>query len=233
MKKKFNIDIPDGCEIVGFDDETKQIIVEGNFNKSETARISIKDPGTKLPTKREMQFLAIQGHPTRGKEVIRKLCECGAINPDKLKGDNPNCYYGLIENYRGHGCYSDDQYIVAKWEQAPNPQEDLILTLEEFEEKTLYNVGDYFLSGEEIWEVVGYFLFRDNRITYRGKRYNEEEEPTHFFPDMVNRLVGEYDCALCVKFDDLRKFKQIPLEVPQGYGFTIKDGKIYIVINEE
>ena len=72
--------------------------------------------------------IAIQGHLTRGKEVIQILESLGGKNDRTHKGDNPNCYYEL------HGGYI--------WCVETKSHRIKYYTLEEFEKEFPYKIGE-------------------------------------------------------------------------------------------
>lgn len=77
-----------------------------------------------------MTQLAIKGHPTRGKEVIQLLEMLGGVNCYNLYGNTNFSYYTIENNEIKGGIYifGDEPYKF--------------FTLEEFEEKYPYKVGD-------------------------------------------------------------------------------------------
>ena len=72
--------------------------------------------------------IAIQGHPTRGKEVIQILESLDGSNPYNYSGDNPACYYEIHGNTILCACTKSNNYKY--------------YTLEEFEEAFPFKVGD-------------------------------------------------------------------------------------------
>ena len=80
-----------------------------------------------------MAQLAIKGHPTRGKEVIQLLEMLDGKNTFHRLGTE----YGLI-------CYLDDKNSICQMQiNDYNPCSNYtIFTLEEFEKKCPYKVGD-------------------------------------------------------------------------------------------
>ena len=76
--------------------------------------------------------IAIQGHPTRGKEVIQILESLGGINDGLHEGNNPNCYYELHGN------------II--WCVSTKGINFKYYTLEEFEKEFPFKIGDRVIS---------------------------------------------------------------------------------------
>ena len=79
-------------------------------------------------------MLAIQGHPTRGKEVIQILESLGGINRLNHNGHYPNCFYYVA---------GDDNTIA--W-TCVRPQYRNVFTLEEFEKEFPFKIGDRVIS---------------------------------------------------------------------------------------
>ena len=74
--------------------------------------------------------LAIKGHLTRGKEVIQLLEMLGGENSCNLKGVETDSFYYI--------CKDNDIYLCL----STNTENFIVFTLEEFEEKFPYKVGD-------------------------------------------------------------------------------------------
>jgi hypothetical protein len=72
--------------------------------------------------------IAIQGHPTRGKEIIQILESLGGINDGLHEGNNPDCYYELHGN------------II--WCVSTKGINFKYYTLEEFEKEFPFKIGD-------------------------------------------------------------------------------------------
>lgn len=72
--------------------------------------------------------IAIQGHPTREKEVIQILESLGGSNPYNYSGDNPACYYEIHGNTILCACTKSINYKY--------------YTLEEFEKEFPFKIGD-------------------------------------------------------------------------------------------
>ena len=75
--------------------------------------------------------IAIQGHPTRGKEVIQILENLGGINSIPLEGDNRYVYYGIYEN---------EIMVLSNFAKYKR------YTLEEFEKEFPFKIGDRVIS---------------------------------------------------------------------------------------
>lgn len=77
-----------------------------------------------------MNKIAIQGHPTRGKEVIQILESLGGVNGCQLEGNSENSYYFISCNNNIIDC-CDKCYVRYKK-----------YTLEEFEKDFPFKIGD-------------------------------------------------------------------------------------------
>lgn len=111
-----------------------------------------------------MAQLAIQGHATRGSEVIALLEMLGGKNVYNISGDGSAGFYVIEEHYEikmGVYILGNEHYIT--------------FTLEEFEEKFPYKVGDKvikepYVGTREICEM----RWEDNCVKYRigvGERF--------------------------------------------------------------
>lgn len=84
--------------------------------------------------------IAIQGHLTRGKEVIRILESLGGINDGLHERNNPNCYYELHGN------------II--WCVSTKGINFKYYTLEEFEKEFPFKIGDKITNGCEEYLII-------------------------------------------------------------------------------
>ena len=86
--------------------------------------------------------IAIQGHPTRGKEVIQILESLGGKNDGLHEGNNPDCYYELHGN------------II--WCVSTKGINFKYYTLEEFEEEFPFKIGDKVIHKEydSLFEII-------------------------------------------------------------------------------
>ena len=83
--------------------------------------------------------IAIKGHSTRGKEVIQLLEMLGGKSNGNMRGYNDDLYYFIATDGLIYGS-------GIEWEDLAN--KFLIFTLEEFENKYPYKVGDKVLYGD-------------------------------------------------------------------------------------
>ena len=81
--------------------------------------------------------ITIQGHPTRGKEVIKILESFGGVNRYALNGNSVSSYYYINYNYYNNliHCHSD-KYVDEYYKK---------YTLEEFEKEFPFKIGDMVL----------------------------------------------------------------------------------------
>lgn len=106
-----------------------------------------------------MTNLAIKGHPTRGSEVITLLEMLGGINEHEYDGNRKFAYYFIKNNYIDwcHECTPESNFIS--------------FTLEEFEEKFPYKVGDK--------------VFFDNECFFIRKMYWENYQILYELSDEI------------------------------------------------
>ena len=168
-----------------------------------------------------MAQLAIKGHSTRGSEVIEILEMLGGNNPHKYTADCESLYFYI---------YGGTNNIYYDWANNPKESSKCLFTLEEFEEKFPYKVGDKvsskYLKNYEIekieWEGC------NNRVIYKLQGmgwYNVNElqpykEETMEEKDkaMAPNLVGEDYSG-----------KRFGYKIPQGYEFDcIQNNQIII-----
>ena len=100
--------------------------------------------------------IAIQGHPTRGKEVIQILESLGGKNTEKLEGIYKTFYY--IDNKNEIGDDHKDNF----------PPTYKLYTLDEFEKEFPFKVGDIILSKatNNPHEIVALEWF-NNKLCYK------------------------------------------------------------------
>lgn len=163
-----------------------------------------------------MATLAIKGHSTRGKEVIQLLEMLGGENKYKLLGDAVRSYY-VIE----YGKIKEGGYISCNGPYT-------FFTLEDFEEKFPYKIGDKVTMGDLPCIVTGMSWYCDDVIYYvKGDDFHvnigvnglepykeenmEEKEPESKAPILSNRYdYAEGKCGYVI---------------PDGYEFdSIKQG---------
>lgn len=97
--------------------------------------------------------IAIQGHPTRGKEVIQILESLAGLNSLSLLGTNSDRYYFIYDNNVIMNMFYNANYKI--------------YTLEEFEKEFLFKVGDKVkdCSDDEIGTILG-FIDIDGELMY-------------------------------------------------------------------
>lgn len=165
-----------------------------------------------------MANLAIKGHSKRGSEVIERLEMLGGINSHNLYGDESYAYYTIDSDKEIKGgiyVFGDEQLCY--------------FTLEQFEEKFPYKVGDKvsskYLKNYEIskmeWESI------NNRVIYklRGMGWYSADELQPYKEETMDRKynVEEY----------LKVWKETEkgLEVVVNDNFELKEDneKFYII----
>lgn len=162
--------------------------------------------------------LAIKGHPTRGKEVIELL--------EMLGGKNPYNYRG---NYKKYYLISQDNSIYLL---DYLPKDVVAYTLEEFEEKYPYKVGDKVIS---LYGKLGrirslIWSERDNQVRYELEAdvdslyFANELQPVEEKETMEEKgTLEQIDLTRELRIAD-------EVEVILGdYEFVLKDGKTYFV----
>lgn len=120
--------------------------------------------------------IAIQGHPTRGKEVIQILKSLGGLNSLGLSGTTSNRYYYI----------NDDNSIMARFYN----KNYKIYTLEEFEKEFPFKVGDKVKdsSDNEVGTILG-FTDIDGELMYvvnfeKSGHANMPDEELKYYKEM-------------------------------------------------
>ena len=132
--------------------------------------------------------LAIKGHSTRGKEVIKLFEMLGGKNSNCLNGVTIGLYY-----------FIEDNIIQA----CPNlcGSEYFIITLDEFYEKYPYKVGEkvLYLNGRKEWVegIIDKMIWNDNNGTltyYVNNIYGTSagQAPTMFLRPMKQKDLKDY-----------------------------------------
>ena len=116
--------------------------------------------------------IAIQGHPTRGEEVIKILESLGGLNSISLSGTNSNRYYFIYDNNVIMNVFYNANYKI--------------YTLEEFEKEFPFKIGDKVSIAGVGHSIIALEYFNDklcykldNRLLYSSKTlkfYNEMKE---------------------------------------------------------
>lgn len=98
--------------------------------------------------------IAIQGHPTRGKEVIQILESLGGINRIALRGNSVRSYYYIN--------YISNNLIDCQFEEYINEHYKKY-TLEEFEKEFPFKVGDKVIDYEgDVATITGFAYIEEN-----------------------------------------------------------------------
>ena len=166
-----------------------------------------------------MANLAIKGHPTRGDEVIEIL--------KMLGGENIHNYGGTFNE-----CYAiDNNKICTIYTSVAEIDNHTIFTLEQFEEKYPYKVGDkvvFKFINTYVTDTIKSMEWYANGVVYTLKEYEEElmAEDLQLFKEETMKDKGtlvEIDLTreLCIADE---------VEVILGdYEFVLKNGKTYFV----
>ena len=90
--------------------------------------------------------IAIQGHPTRGKEIIQILESLGGKNQRDFRGDCIQGYYSISNN------------IIIYFHNTKRVENTKLYTLEEFEKEFPFKIGDKVIHKEfnDFFEVISF-----------------------------------------------------------------------------
>ena len=180
-----------------------------------------------------MAKLAIQGHSTRGKEVIQLLEMLGA---DRL---------GYKDTFVGFYYYIECDAIVSSDEC---PIDAIVYTLEEFLEKFPYKVGDDVLAYAE--GCLAKFTIQDirwnyelNKVEYKicsswldaSLMQSYKEETMETLNNKTNKVIFESNVQSRDIMNDIIKkdMKEIKIDIPKGYEFFGIDDGNKIILTEK
>lgn len=193
-----------------------------------------------------MAELAIKGHPTRGEEVIKLLEMLGGVNKHKIDAIRQNYVYFI----------DMDNIIRLLQINQLLPEQYIVYSLEEFEEKFPYKVGDnvtHFVGRlletqvitnmrwDSDWSRVLYYLDDCNIIEVEDILYSveckTEQSKQKKIIDMDNLTItneeAERNMIKIPEFPQTINLNQSnvnEIEVVLGdYEFVLKDGKTYFV----
>ena len=170
-----------------------------------------------------MAQLAIKGHPTRGKEVIQLLETLGGINSNNLKAISKSYFY-----------YIKDAIINI---EIAFTEDFKIYTLEEFEEKFPYKVGDkvqykgatscgsVYVIEQMKWEdnqvkyVICDLYWKNCKCTVISKDLQPYKEETNMKTD-CKKCGLHYGSARCFDMD------YCPNHKPKSNAVGLKDGEV-------
>lgn len=184
----------------------------------------------------DMKYLAIEGHKTRGNEVVKILEMLGGNNYCKLNGDDDKSFYYIGDKYKN----IDKLYIGSD-----EIKEYEIFSLEDFLEKNPYQVGDnvhIYIQNDDIdgrydIEVAEITSMRWNssrcKIAYKMKDINRE-----FYKEEIKCKVddnntdypekGKYNVEKYLKLFDESEHG-LEVYIAEGYDIKEIDGHFYIV----
>ena len=103
-----------------------------------------------------MADLAIKGHPTRGKEVIQLLEMLGGVNKHQISAIRQTYVYFI----------DIDNIIRLLQINQLLPEKDIVYSLEEFEEKYPYKVGDKVTLDNKLCSII-WMCWECNNIYYQ------------------------------------------------------------------
>ena len=86
--------------------------------------------------------IAIQGHPTRGKEIIQILESLGGKNPHDFRGDCIQGYYSISNN------------IIIYFHNTKRVENTKLYTLEEFEKEFPFKIGEKVITDNSCIGVI-------------------------------------------------------------------------------
>ena len=121
--------------------------------------------------------IAIQGHPTRGKEVIQILESLGGKNTEKLEGIYTTFYY------------IDDKNEIVDDHKDNFPPTYKLYTLEEFEKEFPFKIGDKVIFPTNIGRMSG----KITGLAYvKDKLKYEVDSGTHYYHYVEPRILRLY-----------------------------------------
>lgn len=171
-----------------------------------------------------MKTLAILGHPTRGKEVIKILEMLGGQNISNNKGNGLYLYY-----------IDDNNFIGLKTQYQTN---FIIFTLEQFIEKYPYKIGDKVLLDNQVKVIKGVgWDSKNNEVIYtleaniNGTKtqyqvFNYDLQP-YKEDDNMNQENETETTEINLNHPCFDGYNKIELTLPDNWKFKQKDGKIF------
>ena len=192
--------------------------------------------------------LAIQGHSTRGKEVIELLKMMGGTNPfsnnGELLGNKENCCYYISKN-------APSKYISWNYIGPEEIDKYVIFTLEEFLKKYPFKAGDKVVDGygdsitiksmewSEDCETMVYD-FKDSVIVLAAEdllKYNDVETKSLTVSLKDDKAIGnsidsvqfiQSGKIVAVRFNTQNYENEVELQL-DDYEIEIRNGKTYAV----
>jgi hypothetical protein len=146
--------------------------------------------------------IAIQGHKTRGKEVIRILENLGGINSYNYLGSNPNCYYEIHGNTIVCTCTKSNSYKY--------------YILEEFEKEFPFKIGDKVVckaTQQILHTIVGISL-----DSFACMQYKIKEDKTG--------IITHCPTNLLIKYKEMKEERNITLTLDKAKEWYKKGGEL-------
>ena len=185
--------------------------------------------------------LAIKGHPTRGKEVIKLLKILGGSNVHNFSGCNDYAYYVIDSR----------QNIIRGSENISDNEDMQHFTLEEFLEKYPFKVGDIVKTGKDEEGVIKQMRWVDNDIVYWVNSHKTCDWTQTLSVDVLdkyNRLnLNDIEYSMETKiestgfmqlgktfvviFNDANYENEVELQLGD-YEIEVRDGKTYAVLKK-
>lgn len=176
-----------------------------------------------------MAQLAIKGHPTRGAEVIEILKMLGGTNPYNYSADsNSFCFY------IGKGI-NDINVIYCDWIHARYDDEELIVfSLEEFEKKFPYKVGDKVLINGDVTDVytITSMTWGGLRVVYKIRAFDGIDDVHDWFADEMKPYKEETVKEKIQAYEVTEEFcaNEIAIEFdPSKFEMIERNGKYFVV----
>ena len=126
--------------------------------------------------------IAIQGHPTRGKEIIQILESLGGINDGLHEGNNLDCYYELHGN------------II--WCVSTKGTNFKYCTLEEFEKEFPFKIGDKVTDYAGDVAIVTGFVHINEKLGYSLQYENSRGTATPRILKLYKEMKEERNITL-------------------------------------
>lgn len=146
--------------------------------------------------------IAIQGHPSRGKEVIQILESLGGIDSYKYLGNNTDCYYEIHGNTILCACTKSDKYKY--------------YTLEEFEEEFPFKIGDKVVC--KATQQILHTIVGISWDSFGCMRYEIKEDKTG--------IITHCSTNSLIKYKEMKEERNITLTLDKAKEWYKKGGEL-------